>query len=81
MDTDVEVLKKLDDLLHLPGFSGFESDKYVPTGIIACEPYNEWAKEQLGWYEGKHFTKPDGFGFDIKCSDLSNIWDYWLFIK
>lgn len=61
MDTDVEVLKKLDDLLHLPGFSGFESDKYVPTGIIACEPYNEWAKEQLGWYEGKHFTKPDGF--------------------
>jgi hypothetical protein len=60
MDTDVEVLKSLDDLLHLPGFSGFESDKDVPTGIMACEPYNEWAREQLAWYEGKHFIKPDG---------------------
>ena len=26
MDTDVEVLKSLDTLLSLPGFSGFESD-------------------------------------------------------
>lgn len=60
MDTDVEVLKSLDDLLHLPGFSGFESDKDVPTGIMACEPKNEWAREQLEWYEGKHFIKPDG---------------------
>jgi len=60
MDTDVEVLKNLDDLLHLPGFSGFESDKDVPTGIMACEPQNEWAKEQLDWYEGKHFIKSDG---------------------
>lgn len=60
MDTDVEVIKNLDDQLHLPGFSGFESEKYVPTGIMACEPQNEWAKEQLSWYEGRHFLKPDG---------------------
>jgi Glycosyltransferase sugar-binding region containing DXD motif len=60
MDTDVEVVKNLDDLLYLPGFSGFESDKDIPTGIIACEPNNEWAKEQLNWYEGKHFLKVDG---------------------
>jgi hypothetical protein len=60
MDTDVEVLKSLDDLLYLPGFSGFESDKDVPTGIMACEPHNEWAKEQLDWYKGKHFLKSDG---------------------
>lgn len=60
MDTDVEVLKSLDDLLHLPGFSGFESDREVPTGIMACEPHNEWAKEQLEWYSGKHFISDNG---------------------
>lgn len=60
MDTDVEVLKSLDDLLCLPGFSGFESEKDVPTGIIACEKHNVWAKEQLDWYEGKHFIRQNG---------------------
>lgn len=59
MDTDVEVIKNMDNLLHLPGFSGFESDKDVPTGIMACEKYNEWAKEQLDFYENKHFLKID----------------------
>lgn len=60
MDTDVEILKSLDDLLHLPGFSGFESDQEVPTGIMACEPYNKWTKEQLDWYKDKHFISDDG---------------------
>lgn len=60
MDTDVEVIRSLDDLLPLPGFSGFESGTEVPTGIMASEPYNAWAKEQLDWYDGKHFLKADG---------------------
>ncbi len=37
MDTDVEVLKNFDKFLSLPAFSGFEGDKYVPTGIMASE--------------------------------------------
>lgn len=60
MDTDVEVIKSLDDLLHLPGFSGFESEMHVPTGIIACEQNNDWAREQMDWYIGKHFIRTDG---------------------
>jgi len=60
MDTDVEVIKNMDELITLPGFTGFESEKDVPTGIMACEPYNEWAKEQLSWYDGKHFFREDG---------------------
>lgn len=60
LDTDVEVLKNMDNLLDLPGFIGFESENDVQTGIIACEQHNEWAKEQLAWYEGKHFLKLDG---------------------
>jgi hypothetical protein len=60
MDTDVEIIKNLDGLLHLPGFSGFESGTEVPTGIMACERHNRWAREQLEWYEDKHFLKADG---------------------
>ena len=34
MDTDVEVLRSLDDLLGLPGFTGFESNCLLPTGLL-----------------------------------------------
>lgn len=64
MDTDVEVLKPLDDLLHLPAFSGFESDREIPTGIMAGEEHNPWAQEQLRYYEDRHFRRPDG-SFDL----------------
>lgn len=60
MDTDVEVLKSLDDLLHLPAFSGFESDTEIPTGIMASAQFGEWAAEQLNYYEEKHFVRSDG---------------------
>lgn len=62
MDTDVEVLKPYDDLLALPGFTGYEGSKYLPpvTGTMASEPQNAWVKEQLDSYSGTHFLLPDG---------------------
>lgn len=62
MDTDVEILKPLDDLLHLPAFSGYESNKYLnfPTGLMASAPAGLWVKEQLDYYNGRHFTLPNG---------------------
>ena len=64
MDTDVEVLKSLDRFLDLPAFSGFEGDKYVPTGIMASEMNGEWVREQLAYYYNRHFILPDG-SFDM----------------
>lgn len=61
MDTDVEIIKPLDDLLKLPAFSGFEGDKEIPTGIMASEKNGKWAKEMLEYYNNdRHFIKADG---------------------
>ena len=62
MDTDVEVLKSYDDLLELPGFTGYEGSKYLPpvTGTLASKAGNVWIKEQLDSYSGLHFIRPDG---------------------
>lgn len=60
MDTDVEVLKSLDPFLSHHAFSGFENDTMIPTGIMASEVGGKWAKDNLDYYEGKHFVKPDG---------------------
>lgn len=60
MDTDVEVLKPLDQFLSHHAFSGFEDDKNIPTGIMASEKGGKWAKDNLDYYIGKHFVKEDG---------------------
>ncbi len=60
MDTDVEVLKPLDPFLYHNAFSGFEDDKNVQTGIMASEKGGQWAKENLAYYDNKHFINPDG---------------------
>lgn len=62
MDTDVEVLKPLDDLLHLPAFTGYEGSlSHAPvTGIMASQAHGIWVGEQLAYYEGRHFVKEDG---------------------
>ena len=62
MDTDVEVLKPYDNLLHLSGFTGYEGSKYLPpvTGTMASEAGGQWVKEQLSVYDGIHFLKDDG---------------------
>ncbi len=61
MDTDVEVLKPLDDLLHLSAFSGYEGNKFTnfPTGLMASAAGGIWVKEQLDYYADRHFLLPD----------------------
>lgn len=60
MDTDVEVLKPLDDFLPLTAFSGFENDDFVPTGIMGSEKGGQWVKELLRYYDNKPFVNANG---------------------
>lgn len=76
MDTDVEVLKPLDEYLKHKAFSGFEDEKLVPTGIMASEKGGIWAKENLEYYNDRHFVKEDG-SFDM-TTNVNTITDYML---
>ncbi len=60
MDTDVEVLKPLDEFLKYDGVSGFESSTQIPTGLMACRDLHPLVKEWLDEYAGIHFIKKDG---------------------
>lgn len=57
MDTDVEVIKELDDFLNEEAFSGFEAIDRVPTGIMACTKHNKLFKKFLEYYDDKAFVK------------------------
>lgn len=68
MDTDVEVIRSLDSFLHHEGFSGFESDHDVPTGIMAGEKGFPLFKDLLGYYSDRHFV--DEYG---NCDTTTNV--------
>ena len=60
MDADVEVVRPMDDLLKYQAFSGYESDKNIPTGTMGCCKKNEWIGALLEDYNDRHFLLSDG---------------------
>ena len=60
MDTDVEVLKPLDDLLSYEAVSGFETEDRIPTGLMACREGQPLFVELLHDYDNAHFVKENG---------------------
>lgn len=60
MDTDMEVIKSLDDFLELPAFMGFEIETEVSTGIIGSEPHNPLIEEWYNDYANRKFIQEDG---------------------
>lgn len=60
MDTDVEVIKPLDPYLKHQAFAGFESEKGVQTGLLACEKGFPLFLEFLDHYDTASFLLPDG---------------------
>lgn len=60
MDTDVEVVKKLDEYLCHKAFSGFESETLIPTGIMAGEKNLPLFEELLDYYVNRHFINSNG---------------------
>lgn len=66
LDSDVEVLKRFDDLLQLPYFIGKEGfSERVEVAAFGAEKGTQWVKHCLDYYEGRHFVKPDG-SFDTR---------------
>lgn len=60
MDTDMEVIKPLDEFLELPAFMGFEIETEVSTGIIGSEPHNPLIEEWYNDYANRAFIQEDG---------------------
>lgn len=68
-DTDVEVIRPMDDIIKRGAFMGCENEieEYggnalaVAPGLgLGCEPGNTLYMEILKLYEGMHFLRPDG---------------------
>jgi len=61
LDSDVEVIKSFDDVMHLPYFVGSETEEdKIELAAFGAEKGTKWVKDALDWYEGRSFLKEDG---------------------
>ena len=60
LDSDVEVLKSFDALLHYRFFFGYEYTALPEAACIGSEQHSRWIKKCLDWYTEQSFIKPDG---------------------
>lgn len=68
-DTDVEVIKSLDDIIQCGGYMAFEKNTTLLDSCVlnvnlglgfAVEPRNPIIREALDFYESRHYIYPDG---------------------
>ena len=68
LDTDVELLKKIDDLLNYPAFLATEKIGLVATGLIfGAEPKNESIWMMMNEYKDVHFKIEDNVYDLLPC--------------
>ena len=67
LDTDVEMIKPMDDIIAAGPFMGCETEPksdmplYVNLGLgFGCEPHHPLIQEFVNYYHNKHFINPDG---------------------
>jgi len=60
LDTDVELIKSFNSLLHLPYFFGSEGDSIIEAGVFGAEKGCNWINDCLSYYNGKSFIKTNG---------------------
>ena len=72
LDTDVELLKPLDDFLTLPAFFGTESTGQLNTGLgFGAQPGNETVKAMREMYRDIHFIQEDQ-SYDLTACPVRN---------
>lgn len=70
-DTDIILKKAIPNAwLNYKAFTSFEHDKYIQTGVMACEPNHPIIEEFYRSYEKRHFMR--GMRYDL----TTNV--YWM---
>ena len=70
LDSDVEILKPIDEFLDNEAFSGFESKDTVPTAIMGAVKGQRFIGELMHEYDERRFILEDG-SFDMKTNTVA----------
>lgn len=62
LDSDVEIVRPFDDLLHNRYVFSFEhhAEEFMEAAVLLAEPGMPFFRDLLAYYHGRNFMKPDG---------------------
>ena len=69
LDTDVELLRPIDDFLYETGFCGSDFPGITATGVIGAAQNHETIRKLRDAYAAEKFIKPDG-SFDMTANTM-----------
>lgn len=76
LDSDVEVIRSFDELLHLPYFVGVESGADgVETAAFGAEKGMEWVKYMMDYYQDRDFIKENG---EMDIAAMPPVMGQWI---
>lgn len=82
LDSDVEVLKPFDDLLHLPYFIGEEQGGNIEPAVMGCERGWKFLDKMLAYYKDRHFFTNNGFDMQTLPVIMSEeIFKHYEYVK
>lgn len=74
MDTDVQVIKRIDEFLKFSAFTSFEDESMIPTALMGSEKYGKWVGRLLDYYDNKHFIDSEGnYDFTTNVITITNM--------
>lgn len=73
LDTDVELIKKIDFFLENQAFIGFEDKEHVQTAVIGSTKDNKLIKEFMNYYHHNNFMKDNKIDTTTNVQIISDI--------
>lgn len=60
MDTDVRVLRNIEEFLKFSAFTSFQDETMIPTALMGSEKFGLWVGKLLEYYDENQFIDKDG---------------------
>lgn len=82
MDTDVRVIKKIDEFLQFSAFTSFQDDTMIPTALMGSEKGGKWVGRLLEYYDNKTFINSEGnYDFTTNVTTITNMSEEFGLVK
>lgn len=82
MDTDVRVLKNVDEFLEFSAFTSFQDETMIPTALMGSEKSGFWVGKLLEYYDEHQFIdKNGGYDFTTNVTTITNMSEKFGLIK
>lgn len=82
MDTDVRIIKNIDEFLIFSAFTSFQDESMIPTALMGSEKGGKWIGKLLEYYDNHRFIDNEGnYDYTTNVTTITNMSEEFGLIK